>query len=139
MLSFKEYQELCYIIIVLLSTSFSHLFSLVDFQWSLGVNQSPHVSCSLLGILADLNTAAICVVSFLTQISSSASLFSKPLKTVPNAPTITDISVTFIFHSFFLLSDKIQVFVVLFALFHLCDQLEPQNPPDVIFVFVNQD
>ena len=38
---------------------------------------------------------------FTSLISNSDSLFSKPLVTVPSAPTIVGITVTFIFHSFF--------------------------------------
>ena len=55
---------------------------------------------TLLGILANLNNAVICMVSNLPLISSSTSLFTKLLGTIPHVPAIIGIIVTLIIHSF---------------------------------------
>ena len=67
--------------------------------------------------LAHINYAVIFMVLILTLISNSSSLLSKPLETVPSAPTTIGNTITFMFHSFFKLSSKIQVFVYVFAFF----------------------
>ena len=70
------------------------------FHWKLSESNSPKVSRTLLSIQADLNNALVCMVSILPLISNSSNPFSKPLGTVPSAPTATDITVSFVFHSF---------------------------------------
>ena len=51
--------------------------------------------------LAVLNTVVVWAVCTRPPTSKSSSPFSNPLVTVPNAPIIIDIIVTFMFHSFF--------------------------------------
>ena len=72
------------------------------------------------------------MVSVLPLTSSSISLFSRFLSTVPRAPTTIGITVTFMIHNFFELSVKVQIFVAFFAFFYfsLCGSLERQNPLD---------
>ena len=60
-----------------------------------------YVSRTLLSILSQFNSAVVWMVLSLSIISDSSCLFSKPLGTVPNAPTTTDIIVTFIFLGLF--------------------------------------
>ena len=56
---------------------------------------------SLLNILAVLNNAAVWMVSIRHPIFKSSIPFTKSLWAVPSAPIRTDITVTFMFHSFF--------------------------------------
>ena len=66
----------------------------------------------------------------LPLIFNSTRLASKPLTTIPSAPTIIGITVTFMFYSFF---DSLARFKYLFIcalLFPLCGSLEQQNPSD---------
>ena len=72
------------------------------FHWSLGDSNSPQVPRSFLNILADLNNTVVLMVSPRPPISKSSSLCINPLVTVPRAPIITGITVTFMFHSFFI-------------------------------------
>ena len=69
------------------------------FYWSLSESKSPHVSRTLLNILANLNNVVVWMVSSLPLISSS--FLSKPWWTVLSAPTTISITVTLMFHSFF--------------------------------------
>ena len=52
-------------------------------------------------ILADLSSAGVWMVAIFPLISSSPSLFSKPLGNIPNARTTIAITVILILHSFF--------------------------------------
>ena len=70
------------------------------FHWSLS-DKSPHVSRTLLCILADLNNVMVWMVSTRPLISKSFTPFTKPLVTVLRAPRTIGITVTFMFHSFF--------------------------------------
>ena len=71
------------------------------FLWSLRDNKSPQVSKILLSILAVLNNVVVWMGSTPPPTSKFSSLFSQPIVTVPNAPIIIGIIVTFMFHSFF--------------------------------------
>ena len=71
------------------------------FHWSLSDSKSLQVTRSLLSILAVLNNAVVWMVSTRLLTSKSSSPFSNPLVTVPNAPIIIGIIVTWMFHSFF--------------------------------------
>ena len=71
------------------------------FHWSLSDSRSPHVSRTLLSILAVLNNAVVWMVSTRPPNSKSSSPFSNLLVTVPNAPITIGIIVTCMFHSFF--------------------------------------
>ena len=70
-------------------------------HWVLSDNKSPQVSRTLLSILADLNNATVWTVSTRLVISMSFSPCTNHLVTVPRAPIIIGIIVTFMFHSFF--------------------------------------
>ena len=67
---------------------------------SLCKSKSPQVSRILHSILANLCNAVIWMTHPL--ISSSSILLTKPLGTIPFAPIIISINVSFLFHSFFL-------------------------------------
>ena len=71
------------------------------FHWGLSESKSPHVSCPLLSILADLNDTVVWMVSARPLIFNFASPFSKHSGIFPRAPITTGINVIFIFHSFF--------------------------------------
>ena len=65
------------------------------FHWSLSDSRT------LLSILADFNSTVVWIILILFLISSSLSLFFKPLRTVSRALTIIGITATLVFHSFF--------------------------------------
>ena len=69
-------------------------------HWSLRDNTSPKVSMTLLSILANLNNAVVWMSSTRPVISKTSSPSINPLVTVPKAPIIIEIIVTFMFHSF---------------------------------------
>ena len=71
------------------------------FYRSLGNSKSPHVSRTLLSILAVLNDVVVWMVSARLLISKPSSPFYNPLVTVPKTPVTIGIIVTFNFHSFF--------------------------------------
>ena len=71
------------------------------FYWSLSNSKSLQVSRTLLSILADLNNVVVWIVSTRPLFSKSSSPFINHLVTVPRAPITIDITVTFMFHSFF--------------------------------------
>ena len=72
------------------------------FHWILSDNKSPRVSRTILSILVDLNNAVVWLVSARPPISKSSSPFTKTLGIVSSAPITTGITVTFVFHSVFL-------------------------------------
>ena len=69
--------------------------------WSLNDCKSPQVSRTLPSILVDLNNDVAWMVSICPLIFRFSSPFTNLLGIVPNAPTMIDITITFIFHSFF--------------------------------------
>ena len=71
------------------------------FYWSLSDSKSPQVSRTLLSILAYLYNAVVLMASTCPFISKSSRPFINPLVTIPSAPLIIGITVTFMFHSFF--------------------------------------
>ena len=71
------------------------------FHWSLSDSKSPQVSRTLLSILAVLNNTVVWMVSTRLPTSKSSSPFNNPLITVPKAPIMIGIIVTFMFHNFF--------------------------------------
>ena len=81
--------------------SYSHEHWLMVFHWSLSDSKSPQVFRTLLSILVDLNNAVVWTVSTPPVISKSSSPCTNHLVTVPRAPIIIGITVTFMFHSFF--------------------------------------
>ena len=90
------------------------------FRWSLSDSKSPQVSRALLSILAVLNNVVVWMVSTRPLNSKSSSPFDNPSVTVPRAPIIIGITVTFMSHSFFFqFPRKIQVLFLLFIFFQL--------------------
>ena len=93
------------IIIIIIIYSF-RVFHISISWWSFtGVwvtKKSHQVFRTLLSILAVLNNAVVWMVSTRPPTSNSSSPFNSPLVTVPNAPIMIGIIVTFIFRSFFL-------------------------------------
>ena len=71
------------------------------FHWSLSDSRSYQVSRTLLSILVVLNNVAVWMVFTYPPTSKSSSLFNNPLVTVPKAPIMMGIIVTFMFHNFF--------------------------------------
>ena len=73
------------------------------FNWGLSDSKSPEVSRTLLSILTILNNTVVWMVYKRLPKSKSSSPFNNPLVTVPNAPIMIGIIVTFMFHFFFLI------------------------------------
>ena len=84
------------------------------FHWS---PSDSKVSRTLLSILADLNDALILMVLVRTPNSNSSRFLTNPLGTVPNAPIIIGITVTFMFHNFLVLRQPASTCVSLFVFF----------------------
>ena len=80
--------------------SLSHQRRLVIFNWIPSDNKSFQVSMALLSIHADFYDVVVWIISILSLISNSHSLFSRPLVIVPNTPTSIGVIVTLVFHSF---------------------------------------
>ena len=74
------------------------------FHSSLRNSHSPQVSKTTFSILVDLSNAVAWMASTCPLISKSSCLFTKPLEIVPSESIKIIITVTFIFHSFFLVS-----------------------------------
>ena len=89
------------IIITLLLPKFFSLIMLMVFYWSLCESEPLQVSRTLCSIVADFNKAAVWMVSFLSLISNSSSLFFKSSRTIPSTIIIIGITITFKFHNFF--------------------------------------
>ena len=85
------------------------------FHWSLSDSKSPQVSRTRLRILAVLSNAVVWIVSTRLPTSKSSRPFNNPLVTVPNAPITIGTIVTFMFHSFFQFSSKVEVLILLFT------------------------
>ena len=69
--------------------------------WSLSDSKSPLVTRTLFSVLDGLNNVVVRIVSTHPLISKFSSPFINPLVTIPRAPIIISITVTFIFHIFF--------------------------------------
>ena len=87
------------------------------FHWRLSDSKPLQVSGTLLKILAVLNNAVVWMVSTRSLIFKSSSPLITPSVTVSRAPITIGIIVTFMFHSFFQFSSKVQVLILLFAFF----------------------
>ena len=71
------------------------------FYWSFSDSKSPRASRTLLSILTVFNNAVVRMVFTRPPTSKSSSPFNNSLVTVPKAPIIIGIIVTFMFHSLF--------------------------------------
>ena len=89
------------------------------FHWSLSDSKSPQVSRTRLRILAILSNAVVWIVSTRPPTSKSSRPFNNLLVTVPNAPITIGTIVTFMFHSFFQFSSKVEVLILLFTFFQI--------------------
>ena len=88
------------------------------FHWILSDRKSSQVSWTFLSFLAGNNNAVVWRVSTCHLISMSSSPGTNPLLTVPRAPIIYGITVTFIFHNFLNSLEK-PTYLSLFSLFSL--------------------
>ena len=73
---------------------------LIYFLWSLSNNKSPHVSRTIISILADLNVV-IWIASTRRLISKFTSACTYSLVTAPSVPITIGITVTFMLHRFY--------------------------------------
>ena len=107
------------------------------FHWSLCGRKSPHVSMTLLNILADLNNTVVWMVST-PLISKSSISCINPFVTELSAPVTIGITVTFIFHSFFsILWQGLGTYYSFpFPSVLPCGQPEPQSPLFIKFSFL---
>ena len=113
-------------------------FVVVVFLFFFTEVNSPQISRTFLSILTDFSTAMAWMVSILLLISSSLSLFSKPLESVPKAQT-TIVIIVSMFHNCFLVNwqnPRICLSFHFFYFFLLCGPLERQNSPDDKFFFI---
>ena len=85
------------------------------FHWSLSDSKPPQVSRTRLSILAVLSDAVVWTVSTRPLTSRTYRTFNNPLVTVPNAPITIGTILTFMFHSFFQFSSKVEVLILLFT------------------------
>ena len=86
-------------------------------HWILSDSKFPQVSRALPSILADLNNAVVWMDSTHPLIYKSASLYNNPLVTVARAPITIDITIIFMFHSFFSFSSKVKEDIFPFGFF----------------------
>ena len=87
------------------------------FHWRLSDSKSPQVSWTLLSIPVVFNNAVVWMVSTRPPTSKSSRPFNNPFVIVPKAPITIGIIVTFIFHSFFQFSSKVEVLISLYTFF----------------------
>ena len=112
--------------------SFSYHRLLIVFHCRLSVCKSPHVSRTLLSILANFNN--VWMVSIFSLVSHSSGLFFRPFRTIPSPSTSIVISVTLLFRVFLVLWKSPRNFLSFrFLLFSLCGPSERQHPIDDVF------
>ena len=87
------------------------------FHWSLSDTKSLQVSRTFLCILAVLNNAVVWMVFTRPPNSKSSMPFNNPLVAVRKALITIGLIVTFMFHTFFQFSSKVQVLIRLFPSF----------------------
>ena len=85
------------------------------FHRSLSDSKSPQVSRIRHRILSILCNAVIWIVSTRASTSKSSRPFNNHLVIVPKAPITIGTIVTFMFHSFFLFSSKVEVLILLYT------------------------
>ena len=124
--------SLSILLLLLLFTNYSSSQQryLMVFNWSLSDSNSPQVSRTLLSILSVLNNAVVWLVATLRPTSKSCSPFNNPLVTVPKAPITIGIIVTLMFHSFFQISSKVEVLILLFTFFQFYSVVSRDSKAD---------
>ena len=85
--------------------------------YSLSDSMSPHVSRTLLSILADFNDAVVWIFSTRPFNSKSSSLCNNPLVTLSRVTITISITITFMFYNFFQFSSKVHVVIFVFEFF----------------------
>ena len=85
------------------------------FHWSLSDSKFPQISRTLLSIRTDLNCAMVYMVLILPLISSSLSLLSRSVRSLPKLSTIIDIPVTFMFYNSQARSKNLSIFSFTFT------------------------
>ena len=103
----------------------------LELEW---YSKSPQVSRTLLSILVIFNDVIVWMVFTRPPFSKCSSPFYNPLVTVPKAPIAI---VSFMFHCFFQLPSKIELFILFFTFFPVlfCDQPAQQSPQFYKFSF----
>ena len=103
---------------------------MIVFLWNLRDSKSPQISWTLLNILAVLNNVVIWMVSTRPPTSKSSSLFSNPLVTVPNAPIIIGLIVTFRFHIIIIIiNDNNNIIIIICVYIYIYDRKYLQKWP----------
>ena len=114
-MSYLNYVTQCLLIVIIIyslefiTSALADGLSL-DFEWL-------QVSRTHLSILAVLNKAVVWMVSTRPPTSKSFSPFNNSFVSVPKAPITIGIIVTFMFHSFFQFSSKVEVLILHFTFF----------------------
>ena len=110
------------------------------FHWRLSDGKSPQVPRTLPSILAVFNNAVVWMVSTRPPTSKSSRPFNNPLVTVSKRPITIGIIVTFMFHSFFQFSSKVEVLISLFTFFQFYSVVsrdsKVDNFADFLFFFL---
>ena len=109
--------------------SLSHQCQLMVFLQSLKDTSLLKPPGLFFSILADLNNSIVWIVSTRPLISKSPSPCTNPLLTVLRAPITVGVTVSFMYHSFFQLSNKVQVLIFLFACFQFYTGQSGQQSP----------
>ena len=92
------------------------------FHWNLSDNKSLQVSRTLRSILANLNNAIVLIVCIRPFITKSSCPFTNPFVTVTRVPITIDITVTFMFHSFF---NTLLFIIIIIIIDQFFNQLSP--------------
>ena len=101
-----------------------------DFHWSLSDSKSPQVSRACLRILAVLSNAVVWIVSTRPPTFKSSRPFNNPLVIVPKAPITIGTIVTFMLHSFFQFSSKVEVLILLFPFLQIYSVVSQNSKVD---------
>ena len=111
-------------------------------HWSLSDSKSPRVPRTRNRILAVLSNAVVWIVSTRPPISMSSRPFNNPLVVVPNAPITIGTILTFMFHSFFQFSSKVEVLIFLITYLQIYSVVRRESKVDnftnfLFFFFVD--
>ena len=100
------------------------------FHRRLSDSKSPQVTRTLLSILAVFHNAVAWMVSTRPPTSKSSRPFNDPIVTVPKPPITIGRIVTFMFHSFFQFSSKVEVLISLFTFFQFFSVVSQDSKVD---------